>query len=121
MSPAEMKCTYGLDKGRVQVSRNGGNSPLWEPGGKELFYLNGNEVIAVLVETEPTFKVVRSETLFEGSYFNGDKVVGPLFDISPDGNRFIMSKQDETLLLIPREINVVLNWFEELKERVPVP
>ena len=41
------------------------------------------------------------------------------FDISPDGQTFAVSRFPEESA--PREINIVLNWFEELKERVPVP
>jgi len=41
------------------------------------------------------------------------------YDISPDGKRFLMMK--EGLIQQQTPINIVLNWFEELKERVPVP
>ncbi len=39
------------------------------------------------------------------------------FDVSPDG-RFLVIQIEEQH---PRQIEVNLNWFEELKERVPVP
>jgi hypothetical protein len=48
-----------------------------------------------------------------------------MWDIHPDGNRFLMMKpaparEDEPVSANHRKINIVLNWFEELKERVPV-
>ena len=46
------------------------------------------------------------------------------FDISPDGKHFLMLKQaaaeTESKAGTPRTINIVLNWFEELKKKVPV-
>jgi len=120
-----------VDKGGPwQISTDGGNSPLWSPNGRELFYRNGDEVISIAVETEPTFKVGRSEILFRGTYTSLTSTVSPAqelhpWDIHPDGKRFLMMKDvtytaetaaEET----PRKINIVLNWFEELKERVPV-
>jgi len=42
------------------------------------------------------------------------------YDISPDGQRFVMIKESEEQQEA-RQINVVLNWFEELKRLVPTP
>jgi hypothetical protein len=39
--------------------------------------------------------------------------------VSPDGQRFLMLKPVESAEVAPTQINVVLNWFEELKRRVP--
>ncbi len=43
------------------------------------------------------------------------------YDIEPEGERFIMTTEDEAGEASSKQINIVLNWFEELKERVPVP
>ena len=50
---------------------------------------------------------------------------GHIWDIHPDGTRFLMMKsppgtEDESTTGIPRKFNIVVNWFEELKERVHV-
>jgi hypothetical protein len=45
-------------------------------------------------------------------------VMGPAFDVSPDGQRFLMVKETDQAPSLT-QINVVLNWFEELKRRVP--
>ncbi len=42
------------------------------------------------------------------------------YDVTPDGQRFIMIERVKSET-ITRQINIVLNWFEELTERVPVP
>ena len=54
-----------VDEGRWQISTGGGTQPLWAPDGRELFYLApGGEVIAVLVQTEPTFTAGNGEVVF---------------------------------------------------------
>ena len=75
------------------------------------------------MDTDPTFRLVGTpKSLFTGPY--------ELWDISPDGKRFFMIKEPGTTGGIsaaegseaegPNKINIVLNWFEELKEKVPV-
>ena len=56
--------------------------------------------------------------LFEGQYEprSGND---PNYDVSPDGQRFLMLKPNEAGEAAPTQINVVLNWFEELKRLVP--
>jgi len=112
-----------VNKGRWQVSTSGGNGPLWSPDGRELYYRNGDSVIAVSVETEPVFKAGKPRELFRGSYYteNVGQAALPMWDISPDGKRFLMMKEISSPSTgeSPRKINVVVNWFEELKQRVP--
>jgi serine/threonine protein kinase len=110
-----------VNKGKWQVSTNGGNRPLWspDPDGRELFYRNVDSVMAVAVQTEPTFKPGKTETLFRGTYAAEE------WDISHDGKRFLMIKPPASTGAAlaaagPRKINIVLNWFEELKQRLPV-
>jgi Tol biopolymer transport system component len=112
-------CSFpDVSKGKWKISTDGGNSPLWSPNGRELFYRNGDAVIAVAVETKPTFKYGRPALLFSGTFYstNSLQIVSTMWDISPDGKRFLMIKPSEA----PRKITIVLNWFEELKERVPL-
>jgi serine/threonine protein kinase len=116
-----------VNKGKWQISTDTGNSPLWSPDGRELFYLIGDApteaAMRVAVETEPTFKKGTPEELFRGTYvgyYPGDFP----WAIHPDGNRFLMLKTTaptsaETVDQQPKII-IVTNWFEELKERVPV-
>ena len=98
----------------------GGGEPVWSPDGTELFYRSGDRMMVVSVETEPTFRKGRPEVLFEGSYATSLRFsVGyQYYDISPDGQQFLMIKAEQTSAT---QINVVLNWFEELKRLVPTP
>ena len=57
-----------IDGGRWQVSENGGNSPLWSRDGRELFYRNGDAVMVVPVNTEPTFSFETPKILFQKRY-----------------------------------------------------
>ena len=107
------------DTGLWQVSTGGGSKPMWAPDGRELFYVSaGNGLMAVSVETEPTFAHSTPEMLFEGNYLVTG--VGPNYDMAADG-RFLMITQDAPVDGTPAQaqIHVVLNWFEELKRLVP--
>ena len=99
---------------KVDISTEGSEPGLaWAPDGRELFYLSGNRMMAVDIETEPDFIVGTPRVLFEAPF-----PVSPEFDITPDGQRFLMVRIGERQA---DQINVVVNWFEELKERVPAP
>jgi serine/threonine-protein kinase len=115
-----------VNRGKWQVSTTGGIGPLWSPDGRKLFYRNGDAVMAVEVETNPTFKPDKPKELFRKPYYYW--VVGgaalPVWDIHPDGKRFLMLKEEQptgkaTASEAPLRFNIVLNWFEELKQRVP--
>jgi len=56
--------------------------------------------------------------LFEGQYAP-TPITFPAYDVTPDGQRFLMLKPSEQAQAARTQINVVLNWFEELKRRVP--
>jgi Tol biopolymer transport system component len=107
-----------VNKGRWQVSTNGGGSPLWSPNGRELFYLTTDSAMAVSVKTEPTFSLGTPKTLFRLTNVVNNPMEGTQWDISPDGERFLIMKGAGAEA--PRKINIVLNWLEELKQRVPV-
>jgi len=57
--------------------------------------------------------------LFDGPYLPTSASF-PWYDVSPDGRRFLMLNPVESQASSPTQINVVLNWFEELKQKVPV-
>ena len=114
-----------VNTGRWQVSTSGGDTPLWSPDGRELFYLKDDSVMAVSVETGPAFKAGKPETLFRGTHVQLSTSDGRPWDISPDGKRFLMIKPSASTTATPaaaaprQKITIVLNWFEELKQRVP--
>jgi Tol biopolymer transport system component len=100
---------------KILISTEGGSQPVWSHDGKELFYRSSNKMMAVSIETEPEFKVTQFEELFEGRYLTS---IYRNYDVAPDG-RFLMIQEPQEPT--PLGINVVLNWFEELKRLVPSP
>jgi serine/threonine-protein kinase len=104
--------------GKWQISTGGGTEPAWNPNGRELFYRSGDKMMAVDIATQPGFAAGTPRMLFEGPY-EPSPVLATNYDVSPDGQRFLMLKPSEQAQAAPRQINVVLNWFEELKRRVP--
>ncbi len=103
-----------------QMSIEGGTEPLWNRNGRELFYRSGNRMMAVDIVAQPSLSVGKPRVLFEGQY-EPTLLATANYDVSPDGQRFLMLKASAGKDEAPTQINVVLNWFEELKRRVPVP
>jgi Tol biopolymer transport system component len=101
--------------GKSQVSLDGGNSSRWNGNGRELFFRSGNKMMSVEVQTSPAFHAGTPKTLFETANAGG-------FEVSPDGRRFLMIKPGSAQPGGQQiEMRVVLNWFEELRRRVPLP
>ena len=106
------------------ISTNGGTNPLWAPDGRELFYQNDGRLLAVPVQTEPTFARGTATVVMDGEY----RLTSPLgpraYDIDPSGERFLVVKPTGALGSDSRSLpslTFVLDWFQELTERVPVP
>ncbi len=91
----------------------GGRDPVWSADGREIFYREGDKMMAVGVQTQPTFSLGRPRALFEGRYAEAE--VGRNYDVSPDGRHFVMIRSDEAEP--PVHLHVVLNWFEDLSAR----
>ena len=108
--------------GRWKISRDGGFTPQWGPDGGELFFQTseGGIMMAAII-TEPTFSHEPPVRLFDGPYFVGASPRPRAFDISPDGQRLLMIKEDSPsdTASAQRDIIVITNWFEELKRLVP--
>ncbi len=115
-----------VEGGLWQVSTTGGDSPLWSPDGREIFFRNGDAVMVSSVRTDPTFSFETPKMLFQGTYVSSVLAFGSwdfsTWDINPDGRRFLMMKELGAATTAERglrKITVVLNWFEELKRLVP--
>jgi Tol biopolymer transport system component len=102
--------------GKWQISTDGGGHAVWARNGRELFYRNGDNMMVVEVTTQPNFAPGSPKALFEGQFLTiGDGNTS--YDVAPDGQRFVMIKQSAEQQ--QGQINVVQNWFEELKRLVP--
>ena len=114
---------------RRPISANGGHAPTWAPDGRALFYLGTRggggpeEMVVVPIDPEPSLSVGTPEVLFAYAPFADMGGAARHYDVDPDGQRFLMLSDaaagDRGAVLKP-QINVVLNWFEELNARVPV-
>ncbi len=111
-----------VDGGKWQVSTAGGREPRWGPDGSELFYREGESMMLVAIETEPTFLPGRPSVLFAGDYSRQGR---PSYDVSPDGQRFLMLTSPENQETAyensgqDTELVIVDNWFEELRRLAP--
>jgi len=110
---------YPRPGGKWQISTDGGQEPVWNPRGGELFYRSGNKIMAVDIDTKSGFLPGRPRMLFAGPYLP-TAASFPYYDVSPDGERFLMLKPVESQASAPTQINIVLNWFEELNQKAPV-
>ena len=96
--------------GKWQISTEGGQGVRWAPDGRDIFYRKDKKFLRVAVTTSPAFSASRPELLFEGDYEG--------WDIAPDGKRFLIVK-DEAAESAPKHLNLVLDWFQDLKLHAP--
>ena len=112
-----------VNSGHWQVSTGGGTRPLWARSGQELVYVSPTgALMRVGVERGPSWAATTPTLLIKEGYFTipgGNP--GRTYDISPDGQRFLMIKEgggsDQTAA--PPQIIVVQHFDEELKRLVP--
>ena len=107
------------EDGRRPISTAGGQDPVWSPDGNELFYWAGTRLMAAPIHTDSSsFNRGTPQMLFDGTYYQAP---GRTYDVARDG-RFLMVKTSGPTGedVSPPQITVVLNWHDELLERVPV-
>jgi Tol biopolymer transport system component len=99
--------------GKWLISTNGGAHPAWSHDGRELFYVNGTTAMSASVTSRGNaFDAGAPQALFTGPFETGS----PQFDVAADGT-FVMVEADPNAK--PTQIQVVLNWFDELKRASP--
>ena len=105
---------------RVQVSTDGGTEPAWSPRANRIFYRQGNAMMAADLAAGEHVAVGKPKKLFDAGWELAAGWIfgsGVSFAVMPDGERFLMVHYEPAA--VPTRINVILNWFEELKRRVP--
>jgi hypothetical protein len=107
---------------KLQISNAGGNDPVWRRSGGELYYRNGNKMMAVSVTTSPEFRALAPRQLWEGGYASGNGascgmpgVNSSSYDLTPDGQRFLMVRHEP--VADATKIVVVLNFAEEVRAK----
>jgi Tol biopolymer transport system component len=110
-----------VTEGRTQISTGGGAHPLWSRNGRDLLYMAPDgALMSTSVDPGPTWAAKAPTRVSQGPYFRGAGVSGArTYDISPDGERFLVLKPVEDTQTAPAQIVVVQNWLEEVKRLVP--
>jgi Tol biopolymer transport system component len=113
-------CSFPGRESFTQISNAGGYEPLWAPDGKKLYYrdITGQRLMSVSFVSDPELYVGKPILLFQGKYSSGGGPWGRGYDITPDGKKFLMIEPEGGKSEVT-QINIILNWFEELKQKVP--
>jgi serine/threonine protein kinase/Tol biopolymer transport system component len=106
---------------RIHISTNGGTDPLWRHDGRQLFYRLGDQMMVVDISYDPSLQASRPRVLWRGNYLAGAGsscgMAGPTsanYDVTPDGERFLMI-EDASPTAESERLRVVSNWSVELK------
>jgi serine/threonine-protein kinase len=96
----------GADR-RWQISSGGGSQPIWNPNGREIFYRIGERMMAVTItpagnELQPS----APKQLFARAYAYGAGITIANYDVTKDGQRFVMVKEDVSI----GRLRVIQNW-----------
>jgi serine/threonine-protein kinase len=120
---------FPLTGAKYLISMAGGGYPVWSPDGKQLYYLQNAgdgppwKFMSVDIVTQPSFVFSKPTALPIGGIV-APQGSGRPYDVMPDGKQFVTMLLPEAASLSPeappQQINVVLNWFRELQERVPM-
>jgi serine/threonine-protein kinase len=112
-----------VNSARWQVSTSGGSRPLWSRTGQELFFIAPDgALMRAVVPRDASWSATAPTRLFEGKYFTGAGTggfPGRTYDISHDGQQFLMINSGASASTAPPNIVVVQHFDEELKRLVP--
>jgi len=110
-----------VDTGKWQVSTNGGAQPIWSPDQSKLHFIADSQLMQAEVETESAFERRTPEPLFDLDGFQIGAGSMRNYDVSADGERFLMMKAGSGSATDQGafQVIVVQNWVEDLKRLVP--
>ncbi len=101
--------------GKLRISPSGGVQARWAKTGTELFYVEGETLMAVSVSTENGFQAGSPRPLFRHAGFGTRPATN--FDVSADGQRFLVVESLGEEAEDQQAIHVVQNWYEEFRDR----
>jgi Tol biopolymer transport system component len=101
------------------ISTGGGAEPVWSPTGREIFYrsLDGTRMLTVAVQTNPRFTASAPKLVFEGNYYFHQGGFYPTYDVTRNGQQFIMIEAEQQATA--NRLIIAVNWAEELRRRIP--
>jgi len=107
---------------KIQVSNDGGTDPVWRRDGRELFYRNGDRMMAVAVSGDQAFG--RPQELWRGEYSPGMStscgapgLTSSNYDVTPDGRRFLMIRDEDDLATTSNTVVLVVGFAREMRGR----
>lgn len=98
----------------IVISPNGGSDPLWSPDGRTIYYLNLGGQMMAAAWNPLTAKAARIDGFFSGSIARANNLWTRSYSIAPDGRLLILQPPAQTTPN-PARIQVIVNWFEEIK------
>ena len=106
--------------GRQQVSNSGGTEPVWGRDGRELFYREGDKMMAVRLDASAArLQAGRPSALFEGRFAKGS-IDAANYDVTPDGQRFLMVQSDQQSST-STIFHVLIQWIGKAGPTLPPP
>jgi Tol biopolymer transport system component len=110
----------------LQVSSEGGTDPVWRRDGRELFYRSGDSMMVVPVAAGLNFAAGRPQQLWKGNYSHGMSsscgapgLTSSNYDVTPDGLRFLMVRDEDVEKETAHEFVLVQGWGGELSRVSP--
>jgi hypothetical protein len=107
---------------KIQLSTNGGTDPIWRRDGRELYYRNGDQMMAIDVVNGRSLTASKPRVLWTAHYLAGAGsscgMAGPTsanYDVTVDGERFLMI-EDTSQTAECELLHVVRNWSPKLKD-----
>lgn len=109
--------------GRRQISTGGGRFPIWSHNGRELFFVGPDQRIRVTDYTASGNSFSSGTPHVWSEKQLGDLGVNSAYDLAPDGKRFavVLDPEEAGESKPTTSVTVLLNFFDELKQRVPAP
>jgi serine/threonine-protein kinase len=117
--------TYPPTATTYQLPQDGNDHhPVFSPDGQELFYVGGAGIFgSVRITTQPSLSFGSPVRALRSGFATQSGASVRTYDVLPDGKRFVgvVNAGQAQIGQASAQIQVVLNWFEDLKQRVPVP
>jgi hypothetical protein len=109
--------TFPTPTTRWQVSTEGGQWPTWRSDGKEIFFTTHDQIWAVDAAIGSGLTLGTPRALFQRPVINWASRWADGFDVTNDGQRFVMMRNVQSQDSLQPSIVVVQNWFEEFVDR----